>query len=457
MDYHAAKYLIWATILGLLSAASLPLGSLIGLQARPKRGIISVLAAFGAGALIAALSVELVAPTVFDLHGDGHHGDPYHNFYALVVGALAGGILYFLLDQLVNAHGGFLRRTATSVTYFQLRRRRRRARIAEELERFPLLEELDPEHIDSLVTMLRPVTYNDGDVVIRQGETCRELIFILTGAVQFVRDGVEAGRLESGQVTGLGGLVLKMATPAAGIAAGSVAALALSRNDFERLREMSPQFDLACRNLTAERLQIFEETLQARRESATQWLREASEAVRSGAVLPSTHELLQAREAHWGAPLAIWLGILLDGLPESFVIGAGLLVMLQAKHQILESLRFVDVIPFTLIAGLFLSNFPEALASSANMRLQGWGKPRIFFLWLSLMIITGVGAGVGFLFAESLGHTWLVFAEGLAAGAMLTMIASAMIPEAVHMGSANAVGLSTLAGFLAAISFKLLE
>ena len=48
-------------------------------------------------------------------------------------------------------------------------------------------------------------------------------------------------------------------------------------------------------------------------------------------------------------------------------------------------------------------------------------------------------------------------AEGLAAGAMITMIASAMIPEAVHMGNASAVGLSTLAGFLAAISFKLLE
>jgi hypothetical protein len=51
----------------------------------------------------------------------------------------------------------------------------------------------------------------------------------------------------------------------------------------------------------------------------------------------------------------------------------------------------------------------------------------------------------------------LTFAEGLAAGAMLTMIAAAMIPYAVHMGKANAVGLSTLAGFLAAISFKLLE
>ena len=152
-----------------------------------------MLAAFGAGALIAALSVELVAPTVFALHGDGHHGDPNRAFYALIVGAMAGGVLYFLLDQLVNAHGGFLRRTATSVTYFQLRRRRRRARIAEELGRFPLLGDLETEHMDSLVNMLRPVTYNNGDVVIRQGETGRELIFILAGAVRFVRDGGRNG------------------------------------------------------------------------------------------------------------------------------------------------------------------------------------------------------------------------------------------------------------------------
>ncbi|MEA3275140.1 MAG: hypothetical protein U9Q81_07620 [Pseudomonadota bacterium] len=107
--------------------------------------------------------------------------------------------------------------------------------------------------------------------------------------------------------------------------------------------------------------------------------------------------------------------------------------------------------------GLFLFNFPEALASSANMRLQGWGKQRIFLLWFSLMVITAVGAGAGFVLADSLSHAWLIFAEGLAAGAMLTMIAAAMIPEAVHRGKANMVGLSTLAGFLAAISFKLLE
>ncbi len=132
-------------------------------------------------------------------------------------------------------------------------------------------------------------------------------------------------------------------------------------------------------------------------------------------------------------------------------------MLLQAKVELIGTLRFVDVIPFTLIAGLFLSNFPEALASSANMQLQGWSKRNIFLMWFSLMVITAMGAGLGYLLSGALSHTWLIFAEGLAAGAMLTMIAAAMIPEAVHMGNASAVGLSTLSGFLAAISFKLLE
>jgi zinc transporter ZupT len=171
---------------------------------------------------------------------------------------------------------------------------------------------------------------------------------------------------------------------------------------------------------------------------------------------PTPVEIREAAQEHGGAPIAIWLGILLDGIPESFVIGAGLLTVLKSNLQVLDTLGFAQAVPYTLIAGLFLSNFPEALASSANMRLQGFSKQRIFLLWFSLLVITALGSGAGFLLAESLTHTWVVFAEGLAAGAMLTMIAAAMIPEAVHMGKAGVVGLSTLAGFLAAISFALL-
>ena len=158
-----------------------------------------------------------------------------------------------------------------------------------------------------------------------------------------------------------------------------------------------------------------------------------------------------------GAPLAVWLGILLDGIPESLVIGFGFLTMLSARLTSTGSVAIGEVIPFTLVAGLFLSNFPEALSSSANMRQQGWSNSTIFNLWFSLMVITALGAGLGYVVGETLPHAWLVFAEGLAAGAMLTMIASTMIPEAVHLGNPSAVGLGTLAGFLSAIAFKLLE
>ena len=91
------------------------------------------------------------------------------------------------------------------------------------------------------------------------------------------------------------------------------------------------------------------------------------------------------------------------------------------------------------------------------MKLQGWGKRKIFLMWFSLVVITGIGDGLGYLLAESLKPSLLIFAESFAAGAMQTMISTAMIPEAVHIGNANIVGLSTFAGFLAAVSLICLK
>jgi zinc transporter ZupT len=174
-------------------------------------------------------------------------------------------------------------------------------------------------------------------------------------------------------------------------------------------------------------------------------------------VFPSELRLKSELEKHSGAPLAIWLGILLDGIPESLVIGAGLADLLVERIHMIEQLQFLSVIPYTLIAGLFLSNFPEALSSAANMHKQGMTSKKIMLMWGALMLLTGIGAGLGFLLGGILPLTWIVFTEGVAAGAMLTMIASAMIPEAVHLGNPHVVGLSTLSGFLSAIVFKLLE
>jgi CRP-like cAMP-binding protein len=460
MDYFSWKFLIWATSLGALSAVSLPMGSLVALRTNPRPQFISTLAAFGAGALIAALSVELVAPTVFALHeetGTPHHGEPFTHFFALLIGAVLGGIVFVILDQLVNAHGGFLRKAATSITYFRTAERKRQEKLVEKLSQLPLLQNVSTQHVNSLVSMVRPMSFYDGEVIARQGEDADALFFVVKGTVSVTRDGSSVGESGPDNLIGMIPILTQIPHPGTVTAKGPVTALALPKEDFDRLRNISPTFDQACRDLTRERLELLEQLVTARHEQAIQWAREATHALKTGTQIPTAVQLRRAKEEHGGAPLAIWLGILIDGIPESFVIGAGLLVLLQAKVKLIGALRFVDVIPFTLIAGLFLSNFPEALASSANMKLQGWSKWKIFLMWFSLMVIFSIGSGLGYLLASELNHTWLIFAEGLAAGAMLTMIAAAMIPEAVHMGNASAVGLSTLAGFLAAISFKLLE
>lgn len=460
MDYFSIKYFFWAIALGGLSAVSLPLGSILGLQTKPRPVLISALAAFGAGALIAALSVELVAPTLFALQestGASLHGDPYTNFYALVTGAVAGGIIFVLLDQLVNSHGGFLRRTSSTIAHFTTQKHNQRKELLHELSRFPLLKDLSPEHVNSLVTVVHPVKFDVGDVIAKEGDPGTELVFITNGTVDGISDTGLETEFQSGNVAGLVPLIMGVAHPGTLTVREDVTGLSLSKDDLDRLRTLAPEFDEAVRELTTQRLEHIQKLISTRDKRSTQWLMQAGQALKTGAHIPDALQLHKAKQEHKGAPLAIWLGMLIDGLPESFVIGAGLLLLLQAKTQSLGSITFGDIVPYTLIAGLFLSNFPEALASSANMRLQGWGKQRIFLLWLLLMVITAVASGAGFLLTGSLSHAWLAFAEGLAVGAMLTMIAAAMIPEAVHMGSANIVGLSTLAGFVATISFKLLE
>jgi zinc transporter ZupT len=460
MEYFTTQYLIWAILLGAISAFSLPLGSLVGLRTNLRANTISMLAAFGAGALIAALAVELVAPTVLALgadHGGSHHGDPRAHFYALLAGAVMGGCLFVMLDRAVNAHGGFLRRSSKTIAYFTARKHDRQIQLLEELAPFPLIKDLSPEHINSLISRIRPEKFDPGKVIIGEGDAGTKLFFLSKGKAEATTSTGLKSELHAGNVAGLISLIMGIPQPGTLTCREAVTAYTLSKRDFDELRNISTEFDKAAQYLTAQRLEDIKNLAAKRDERAKEWIQEAGQALKTGAELPDASDLQIAREEHKGAPLAIWLGILLDGIPESFVIGSSLFLLLQTKIQQLDSLSFGDVIPFTLIAGLFLSNFPEALASSANMRMQGMGKRRIFLLWFSLMVITAAGAGGGFLLADSISGLWLSFAEGLAAGAMLTMIAAAMIPEAVHMGKANSVGLSVLAGFLVAISFKLLE
>lgn len=156
----------------------------------------------------------------------------------------------------------------------------------------------------------------------------------------------------------------------------------------------------------------------------------------------------------------IWLGILIDAVPESLVIG--ILVNRTAVAGDDAYTRFSRttgaVLPFVI--GVFLSNLPESMSSSGSMKAHGMRVSTILTMWFITTLLTAAGASMGaIIFPPRLGmddSTELAVAsvEGLAAGAMLTMIAQTMMPEAFEQGG-DIVGLSCLAGFLCALSVKL--
>lgn len=111
------------------------------------------------------------------------------------------------------------------------------------------------------------------------------------------------------------------------------------------------------------------------------------------------------------------------------------------------------------IVGVFLANLPEAMSSAATMHKGGMSTLRIFWMWFALCVLTAAGAAIGIIIlpANPTGtDLYIMFAiEGLAGGAMLTMIAQTMLPEAFEQGGGPIVGLSTLGGFLAALMVKM--
>ena len=261
--HPTVKYAIWAFVIGALVTISLPLGAMSGLAFKPGPKMTAIFTAFGAGALMAALSVELIAPTVEEIVGHinsptGMEHGKKHAFFtmgALIVGCIGGGFLFYTLDELINSKGGIIRKVTSS---FKLTKRKKADSHEEEI--------------------------------------------------------------------------------------------------------------------------VYEE---------------------------------HKAEEHGGGGMAIWLGLLIDGIPESFVIGAGFLTLLSVKLGAGVEPAFTEVLPYTLIAGLFLSNFPEALSASMGMKKSGMSTGKIMMMWMSLVLIIGIGALVGYYIGSSIPHEIEIAIEGL--------------------------------------------
>lgn len=452
------SYVWWAIALGAFSAVSLPLGSILGLTTRPGPRLTGAMAAFGAGALIAAVAVELVAPTAEAVGVAGEHAAQARAaFIGLLVGAMVGGVLFVLLDRAVNAKGGFLRKASTLMAHVNRRRAEAHRRMLRDLCTISVLRLLPAERVALLVQDVHPEVFSEGDVLFRAGDSAESMYFVRDGEISLSSDGRVVDTATSGQTVGETALLAKTPRVVTATASGEVNAFSLSRADFERWRRECPELDRAVEAIATERLERVGKSRAQDAKAAEAWAKDAIRALRVGTEVPTLAEMRAAREENEGAGFAIWLGGVIDGVPESLVIGSGFVALLTARLSVSETVTFGEVVPYTLLAGLFLSNVPEALSSSVSMRMQGWRPGVILGLWVSQLLIISLGAGVGFLLDDVLSHTVAASIEGVAAGAMLTVVASTMIPEAVHLGGNTIAGLSALIGFLSAVLFKLLE
>jgi len=136
------------------------------------------------------------------------------------------------------------------------------------------------------------------------------------------------------------------------------------------------------------------------------------------------------------------LAIILDGIPESIVLGLGMFE--------------VGTVSLAMLVAVFISNLPEAIAGTTGMKAGGWSKKKIVLLWLFIALVCAVSSVAGYtLFAEA-SERWIAFILAFAGGAILMMLSNSMIPEAYEHGGKLA-GVFTVLGFFLSVTIIILE
>jgi zinc transporter, ZIP family len=143
-----------------------------------------------------------------------------------------------------------------------------------------------------------------------------------------------------------------------------------------------------------------------------------------------------------GSALAIVLGSVLDGIPESMVIG--LTIFSGGK------------VGAAYLAAVFISNLPEAISSTTGLVSGGWKKSRILWMWIGIAVVSGLASLAGYSLFQNSSPDTVAFVLAFAAGAILTMLADTMMPEAFEHGG-KLVGVVTTLGFAVAYTIHTLD
>ncbi len=134
--------------------------------------------------------------------------------------------------------------------------------------------------------------------------------------------------------------------------------------------------------------------------------------------------------------LSIFIGTVIDAIPESVIIGVSLLTQ--------------GTVSYLMVIAVFISNFPEGLSSTVGLKKDGYAKKKILYMWTIVVCLSALSSLLGYLFLKNASEAIISSISAFAAGGIIAMVASTMMPEAFEEGGAS-VGLIASLGLLASL------
>lgn len=439
--------LAMVSLLGLATTSSSLLGAAIGLYLSISKRLLACLLAFAAGSLISALAIELAYEGALSLH---HQGFDARAAWAFVSSGFAvGAVLYYATSLFLEKRGAAVRYGTQFREYALTRKQQDIAARIKLLATSDLMRHLPAEQIERILPCIHDRQLEKGEILFRTGDPGDALYIVGSGKVEVLSEDPGAEVSHDGAASGIAIAVLgkgnafgEMSLLGGDPRTATIRAvedtdlLKIDKSDFERLVAEDPQMADAVKHISHRRAI---DNLSAGGTNAARWAKVAGRSLDH----LSRHETgKMLTEAANGAGMAIVLGNILDTIPGCLVIGA--------KFTALGNLSV------TLMLGMFLGGIPEAAASASMLTKAGYRPAGIFGLWSTVLVAGIVAAAAGKAFIGSSDALAAIFAQALAGGAVLALVAHAMIPVALEEGGSLVV-LPTVAGFLFALYLALAE
>ena len=421
------------SLVGLATTSSAMAGTTIGLYWPLSKRSLACILAFAAGALISALAIDLAYHGAIHLH---HAGFSHRSSWAFIGGGFAAGaVIYYCASRYLEKKGAAVRFPTRFREYAIERKQEQTRALVQLLSKCDLLRHMPAQEIEDLLPAVHRRRLAAGEVLFRAGDPGDALFMVANGRVQIkAESGSNIAELGDGETFGEMALLSGGARTATAVPLSDVELLQIDRADFDRMLANDGQLAKAVQRLSHDRAL---KNLSDGVPNPGKWASVAISNVHHLSHADATKLLTQAGQ---GAGMAIIMGNVLDTIPGCLVIGA--------------NFRGLGSLSLTLMLGMFLGGIPEAAASAAMLTRAGFKPKKIFGLWSTVLVAGILAAAFGKAFISSPESLVAIFCEALAGGAVLALVAHAMIPEAIHEGGSLIV-LPTVAGFLFALYLSL--